>query len=78
LRTFDLNLQHLQGDSLVAEYAEFIRDTLTAAGFRVVRRGAEPVLRGNDPRFFAGFVVPASFVLAGITGIISLFYMRSS
>ena len=78
LRQLDAGFQHMIADSLSGEFAELGMDTLDMAGFRQVRKGTDAALRGNDPRFWSRTLVPAGFVVAGITGIISLFYIRSN
>lgn len=78
LRQLDAGFQHMIADSLCGEFAELGMDTLGMAGFRQVRKGTDAALRGNDPRFWSRTLVPAGFVVAGITGIISLFYIRSN
>lgn len=52
-------------------------DTLTRSQVKLSRDIEEKSLRGNAPFFLTKFIVPAVGTLAGIAGIISLFYVRS-
>ena len=53
-------------------------DTLHRKQIGEVRKTAYRKLRGTDPRFAPKYLTPGLLVAAGISGIISLFYIRSS
>ena len=54
------------------------RRVMTKAQLRQVRKSRYAELRGNDPRWTVRILVPAAIIVSGITGIISLFYTRST
>lgn len=55
-----------------------LTDTLHRSRIREVRKTDYQKLRGTDPRFVSKYLSPGLLVAAGISGIISLFYIRSS
>lgn len=77
-RTLQLVMEHRLGDSAVGSYAQQLVDTLPKANLRAVRKTHYPELRGNDPRWTVRVLLPAAIIVSGITGIISLFYIRST
>jgi hypothetical protein len=54
------------------------RDTIQRREIPATRKTKISELKGSDPRWFSKYLVPAAFIGVGITGIISLFYIRSS
>lgn len=54
------------------------RDTIQRREISATRKTKFHELKGNDPRWLSKYLVPAAFIGVGITGIISLFYIRSS
>jgi hypothetical protein len=77
-RTFQLVLEHRLGDSAVASFAQQLLDTVPRAQLRQVRKTRYVELRGNDPRWTVRILMPTAIIVSGITGIISLFYIRST
>lgn len=78
VRTFQLVMEHRIGDSAVASFSQQLNDTIPKAQLRQVRKSRYAELRGNDPRWTVRILVPAAIIVSGITGIISLFYTRST
>ena len=76
LRTMEMNL--IFRDSSEHEYNVIQTDTLRRKEIRQARKTKYAELRGEDPRFVPKYLVPALMIGAGISGIISLFYIRSS
>jgi hypothetical protein len=77
-RTFQLVMEHRIGDSAVASFSQQLNDTIPKAQLRQVRKSRYAELRGNDPRWTVRILLPAAIIVTGITGIISLFYTRST
>ncbi len=77
-RTLMLVVEHRLGDSAVASYAQQLIDTIPKSSLRAVRKTHYPELKGNDPRWTVRLLFPAAVIVSGITGIISLFYIRST
>ena len=77
-RTLMLVVEHRLGDSAVASYAQQLIDTIPKSSLHAVRKTRYPELKGNDPRWAVRLLFPAAIIVSGITGIISLFYIRST
>lgn len=54
------------------------RDTIQRREISATRKTKFSELKGTDPRWLPKYLLPAAFIGVGITGIISLFYIRSS
>jgi hypothetical protein len=77
-RTFQLVMEHRLADSAVASFSQQLKDTVAKSALRQVRKTPYSELKGNDPRWAVRVLVPVAIIATGITGIISLFYIRSS
>ncbi|HHG86555.1 MAG TPA: hypothetical protein ENJ82_17525 [Bacteroidetes bacterium] len=92
IETPEVNYQNLSGpyferniavDLIFQDSTEHISrvnwtDTLHRNQIKAVRKTAYQELRGADPRWLPKYLGPGLMVTAGISGLIALFYIRSS
>lgn len=76
-RSIRFVIEHQIGDSAVLSIAKQHSDTVSRKELKLVRKSKYPELRGVSPQFSRRILVPTVLIVSGITGIISLFYIRS-
>ncbi|MCB9231472.1 MAG: hypothetical protein H6581_07410 [Bacteroidia bacterium] len=73
----NLSVTLVYQDSTEHEFTLSSKDTIPADMISRVRKTRHHPLRGEDPRWAKKYLFPAVGILAGISTVVTLFYLRS-